>query len=103
MRSLAGRPDLCAINTTTLGFQTPVEETVEAIARAGFGGIAPWRREIEGRDVKAIGLRIRDAGLAVTGYCRSTYIPASTKSAFEQNIEANRRAIDDAAILGVDS
>ena len=76
MRSLVGRPDLCAINTATLGFQAPIEETIDAIAREGFGGIAPWRREIEARDTRAIAKRIRDAGLAVTDYCRSIFIPA---------------------------
>jgi sugar phosphate isomerase/epimerase len=103
VRTLAGRPDLCAINTATLGFQTPIEETIDAIAREGFGGIAPWRREIEGKDVRAIAKRISDAGLAVAGYCRSTFIPAATRSAFNENIDANRRAIGDAATLSARS
>jgi sugar phosphate isomerase/epimerase len=90
----------CSINTATLGFQSPIGDVIDAVARAGFGGIAPWRREVEGHDVKAIGKHIRDAGLAVTGYCRSTYIPSSTHEGFEQNVEANRKAIADAALLG---
>ena len=64
------------------------------MARAGFGAIAPWRREVEGQDVKAIARQIRDAGLAVPGYCRSTYIPAADRAGFEANVEANRRAIE---------
>jgi len=100
MRDLAGRPDLCAINTATLGFQTPIAETIEAIARHGFGGIAPWRREVEGGDIGAIARQIRHAGLTVTGYCRSTYLPAATRAAFLANVEDNRRAIADAARLG---
>lgn len=100
MRNLAGRADICSINTATLGFQAPIHEVIDAIARAGFGGIAPWRREVEGGDVRAISKRIRDAGLAVSGYCRSTYIPASTTAGFNANVAANRRAIDDAATLG---
>jgi sugar phosphate isomerase/epimerase len=103
MRDLAGHPELCAINTATLGFQTPIAETIEAIAKAGFGGIAPWRREVEGQDVKAIGRRIRDAGLKVTGYCRSTYIPAKTRAEFLASTASNFKAIDDAATLGADS
>ena len=90
----------CSINTATLGFQAAISEVIDAVARAGFGGIAPWRREVEGQDVATIGKRIRDAGLAVTGYCRSTYIPSSTRTSFEQNVEANRKAIADAATLG---
>ena len=100
MRSLAGRLDLCAINTATLGFRHAIAETIEVIARHGFGGIAPWRREIEGGDVKAIARQIRDAKLAVTGYCRSTYIPAATRREFEANIAANIAAITDAGLLG---
>jgi sugar phosphate isomerase/epimerase len=99
MRDLSDR-SLCAINTATLGFQASIETVVDAVAHAGFGGIAPWRREVEGRDVTAIATRIRDAKLKVTGYCRSTYIPASSRAGFEANVEVNRRAIDDAATLG---
>jgi sugar phosphate isomerase/epimerase len=100
MRNLQGHPELCAINTATFGFQTAIGETVDAIARAGFGGIALWRREVEGLDVLATGKLIRDAQLKVTSYCRSTYLPALTKQEFQKNIEDNYRAIDDAALLG---
>jgi sugar phosphate isomerase/epimerase len=100
-RRLAPRD--CAINTATLGFQAPIGEVIEAVARAGFGAIAPWRREVEGKDVKAISRRIRDAGLAVPGYCRSTYIPAADKAGFTENVDANRRAISDAGKLGARS
>jgi sugar phosphate isomerase/epimerase len=103
MRALAGRPDLCAINTATLGFQTPIEETIDAIAREGFGAIAPWRREIEGKSAGAIGRRIKEAGLKVTGYCRSSFIPALTRSEFDRNVEDNRRALREASELGADS
>jgi sugar phosphate isomerase/epimerase len=99
MRDLKNHPELCAINTATLGHQTPIVETIDAIARAGFGGIAPWRREVEGHDVRTIAKQIRDAGLNVTGYCRSTYMPALTKAEFDKNIADNFRALDDAALL----
>ena len=100
MRSLAGRPDLCAINTATLGFQASIADTIEAVARHGFGAIAPWRREVEGGDVAGIARQIRDAGLQVASYCRSTFIPAATPAQFHANIEDNKRALRDAATLG---
>jgi sugar phosphate isomerase/epimerase len=103
VRDLGEHPEFCAVNTATLGFQAPIGDTIEAIARAGFGGVAPWRREVEGGDVKAVAKRIRDAKLKVTGYCRSTFIPANDRAGFEANIEANRRAISDAALLGAGS
>jgi sugar phosphate isomerase/epimerase len=90
----------CSINTATLGFQAPLTEIIEAVARAGFPAIAPWRREVEGQDVGQVARHIRDAGLKLSGYCRSPYLPAATRAAFLQNIEANKRALDDAAVLG---
>jgi sugar phosphate isomerase/epimerase len=99
MRQLKGHPELCSINTATLGFQAPIEQVIDAVARAGFGGIAPWRREVDGHDVKAIARRIVDAGLKVTSYCRSTYIPANTREEFNANVAANIAALNDAAIL----
>ena len=102
MRPLAKHPELLAINTATLGFQVPIEEAIDAIARAGFGGIAPWRREVEGKPVELIAKCIRHAGLKTVGYCRSTYLPAADRAAFLASVESNLRALDDAAALGAE-
>ncbi len=102
MRDLGAHLNICSINTATLGFQKPIAETIDAVARAGFGAIAPWRREIEGNDVAAIGQHIRDAKLKVSGYCRSTYFPAQTTSEFHAAVDDNKRAITDTAKLGGD-
>jgi sugar phosphate isomerase/epimerase len=99
VRSLAQHLDLCSINTATLGYQLAIEQTIDAVARGGFGAIAPWRRELEGRAASQVGRHIREAGLRVSGYCRSTYIPAATREQFLANIEDNRRAVDQAAEL----
>jgi sugar phosphate isomerase/epimerase len=103
MRDLKGHLELCAVNTATLGFQEPLHRVIDAVAAAGFGGIAPWRREVEGHDVKAFGRQLREAGLKVTGYCRSTYIPSNSLSGFANNINSNKRALDDAATLGAET
>ena len=100
VRDLSQHLQSCSINTATLGFQAPIAEVIDAIAGAGFGLMAPWRREIEGGDVKAIARHIHDAGLKLSGYCRSTYVPAPDLAGFRANVEANKRALDDAAILG---
>ena len=96
-------PQHCAINTATLGFQAPIGQVIEAIVRHGFAGIAPWRREIEGQDVKAVAKQIRDAGLSVTSYCRSTYIPSEDVQGFNLNVASNIAALNDAANLGAES
>jgi sugar phosphate isomerase/epimerase len=100
VRLLKGRLDLCAINTATLGHKLPIEMMVDEIARYGFGGICPWRRDLDGRDAGSTARRIREAGLKVSGYCRSTSLTAPSRNAFDANIEDNRRAIDQAAVLG---
>jgi sugar phosphate isomerase/epimerase len=100
MRDLAGHPELISINTATLGFQRPLEDVIDAVARAGFGALAPWRREIEGKDVAALARLIRDAGLKVSDYCRSTYFPATERTQFLAHVADNKRAITDAATLG---
>ncbi|MEO6607067.1 MAG: sugar phosphate isomerase/epimerase family protein [Aestuariivirga sp.] len=100
MRDLAANPKLFSINNATLGFQIPLEKVIDEVARAGFGGLSPWRREVEGYSVDAIARRIRDAGLKVPSYCRSTYIPAADRQQFLANVADNKAAIDDAAILG---
>jgi sugar phosphate isomerase/epimerase len=100
MRDLAANPKLFSINNATLGFQIPLEKVIDEVARAGFGGLSPWRREVEGYSVDAIARRIRDAGLKVPSYCRSTYIPAADRQQFLATVADNKAAIDDAAILG---
>ncbi|WP_407123252.1 sugar phosphate isomerase/epimerase family protein [Bradyrhizobium sp. STM 3561] len=90
----------CSINTATLGHRSSIRDVIDRIARHGFGGIAPWRRDLEGQDHRLIGRHLRDAGLSLSGYCRGTYLPGADRSAFEANVEDNRRAIDEAAALG---
>lgn len=92
--------DRCSINTATLGHRSPIGHVVDLVAHHGFGAVAPWRRDLSGHDVAAVSRHIRDAGLAVSGLCRSTYFPAETRQEFLANVEDNRRALDDAAVLG---
>jgi len=90
----------CSINTATLGHREPIDVTIDRIAKAGFGGLAPWRHEVEAADVSKIAKQIRALDLKVTGYCRSTYFPASTQEQRQANIQSNVRALNDTAELG---
>lgn len=100
MRSLAGRLDLCSINTATLGHRESIAVVIDAVARHGFGGIAPWRRDLEEQDLLRVARHIREAGLAVTGYCRSTAFPAATTEGARLAVAENLQALRDAATLG---
>jgi len=103
MRNLQGRLDLCSINTATLGHREALSTTIDRIAAAGFGGIAPWRHEVGNANVADVARQIRALGLSVTGYCRSTYLPATSRAQFAANIDANKAALRDAATLGARS
>ena len=92
-------PARCSINTATLGYKAPIAAVIDQIARHGFGAIAPWRREVEDGDVRAIARQIRDAGLKVSGYCRSSYMPAAEPSERLRIHDENLRALRDAAAL----
>lgn len=93
-------PDRCSINTATLGHREPLETVIDRVARHGFGGIAPWRRDCEGIAIESIARHIKDAGLTVSGYCRSSYIPRATVKEREAVFAENCRAIEEAAALG---
>ena len=99
-RLLALSPERCAINTATLGHREPIQIVIDRVARHGFGGIGPWRRDLEGQDVHRVARQIQEAGLSVSGYCRSAYIPGATSAERDAAFAENCRAIDEAAVLG---
>ena len=100
MRTLKNHLELCAVNTATFGFQAPLSKVIDEVARAGFGAIAPWRREVECQDVKTLARQICDSGLKVTGYCRSEYFTGTTAAERKGAMKVNLKALDDAAELG---
>jgi sugar phosphate isomerase/epimerase len=92
-----------ALNTATLGHNLdgagmgwPVERVIDACAARGFGGIVFWRREIGTRAVE-IGNRVRQAGLQVTGLCRTPYLVGRDAPA---TLDEAHASIDMAAALG---
>ncbi len=102
MRDLGKNLKDCSINSATLGFQWPVRKTVDAIARTGFGHCAIWRQELEGESINSVAQHIHDAGLKVTGYCRSAYLPADEANSRLAAINVNKRLMDDAKSLGAE-
>ncbi len=99
MRTLTGNLHQCAINTATLGHREPLDRTLERIAAAGFGGVAPWRDELETIGAAKISRQLRALQLDVSGYCRSSYLTGS-KSERRESMESNVRALHDAAEIG---
>lgn len=75
-------------------------ETLEGCARAEIPFVGLWREK-----VAEIGLRdtirlLRELDLRVSSLCRGGFFPTSSQTAFEANLDDNRRAIEAAALLG---
>lgn len=100
LRDLARRPNLCCINTATLGFREPIAVTARRVSEAGFGFITPWRQEIDEANPHRAAAAIRATGLKLGGYCRTTYFSADDEAGRRAAIDSNRRAIEVAAELG---
>lgn len=77
-------------------------QVIEACARHGIPGIAPWRDVLQAMGVEAAAKHIRGAGLRVTGLCRGGMFPAVEKAGRAAAIEDNRRAIAEAHAIGAD-
>jgi len=99
MRDLSHDKALLAINSATVK-SLALEQCVEAIARAGIGGIAPWRDIVQACGVPRAGKLIRDAGLAVSCLCRGGMFTATDAAGRRAAIEDNQRAVDEAVGIG---
>jgi len=97
--TLRGQLQRCSINSATLGHRSPIDRVARRVADAGFGWIAPWRRDLEGVDVPSLRRQLDDDGLRVSSLCRSTFFPHATADARARSIDDNKAALDTAAEL----
>ena len=88
---------LCVHTITTKPWS--IEEACDRYAASGVPGITVWRQWLEGRDVVAVGQRLRSAGLRVVSVARGGFFPAADAAGLQAAIDDNRRAIDQAAGL----
>lgn len=100
LRNLREQPALTCINTATLGFREPLEQTANRIAENGFKWITPWRQDVDEHYPERAANAIQQAGLKVSSYCRTTYFTGNSTAERQQAIDDNRRALEVAAILG---
>ena len=107
MRDVSNDHSLLALNTATLGHNLDgygagwsPEQVVDACAARGYGGITFWRREFDD-NAHQIGERVRDAGMRVTGLCRTPLLVG--QGAPDYVADDFKRAIDMASDLGADS
>ncbi len=89
-----------SLNAATVRTQWTLPQIIDGCARHGISGIAPWRDQVAAMGLKEAAARIRDAGLAVTGYCRGGMFPAVDRDGRRAALDENQRAVDEALTLG---
>nr|WP_240930918.1 sugar phosphate isomerase/epimerase family protein [Rhodococcus sp. B10] len=73
-----------------------MKEAIDGAARAGLGGIGPWRDRVQEAGVARAAKMLSAAGLRVSSLCRGGFLTAID----DDGLEDNRRALDEAAELG---
>ena len=92
-----------SLNLATVRRQWGLRDAVEAAARHGFAGVAPWREMVLETGIAESARLLRDSGLRVTGYCRAGLFPAADAAGRQAAIDDNKRAIDEAAAIGAEN
>jgi sugar phosphate isomerase/epimerase len=95
-------PHELSLNLATVRRQWPMREAVEAAARHGFVGVAPWRDMVEETGAAEAARIFQGSGLRVTGYCRGGLFAAAGPDGFAAAIDDNKRMIDEAAAIGAE-
>src|ERR1700690_1819432 len=91
-----------SLNLATVRQQWKLPQAVEAAARHGFAGVAPWREMVQETGVAASAQIFKDNGLRVTGYCRGGLFGAGGADKFQSAVDDNKRMIDEAAAIGAE-
>jgi sugar phosphate isomerase/epimerase len=89
---------LCIHTITTKPW--PIETAARAFSAAGVGGITVWRDALTGRDIAGTADMLRELNLQVVSLCRGGFFPAIDKTKRQAAIDENRKAIDEAHLLG---
>src|ERR1700722_7210847 len=76
-----------------------LEQAVRNCSRNGVPYIGVWRHKLDGDAAKASAM-IRSEGLRVSSLCRGGWFSAPTAEERRERVEDNRRAIEEAALLG---
>jgi sugar phosphate isomerase/epimerase len=89
---------LCIHTITTKSWS--IEEAAERYEAAGVKGISVWRQYLEGRDIATTGERLRKHGLEIVSLVRGGFFPSVSSAEREKALDDNRKAIEEAAVLG---
>jgi sugar phosphate isomerase/epimerase len=99
MRDFSADHRWLSLNTATVRKQGNLAEIIEACARHGIRAIDPWREQVAGVGLERAVRAVRDAGLALSGYCRGGMFTSDAAHRLEVR-DDNRRVVDEAKALG---
>jgi len=94
LRRTAPEPSRLSLNTATVKKQWKLGQIIDACARHGIPGIAPWRDQVAEFGLEQTARLIKTHGLTVSGLCRGGFFTARDWR------DDNRRAIAEAHVLG---
>lgn len=97
-RQITDLSRLCIHTITTKPWA--IEKSAVKFGEAGVGGISVWRDTLEGRDIYKTGEMIRSNGLEIVSLVRGGFFTSDSLQKREKAISENKRAIDEAAVLG---
>jgi sugar phosphate isomerase/epimerase len=100
MRDLSQHLELLSLNTATVRKQAPLDRIIEAAVARGIGLIDPWREQVQAIGLDKVARQIRDAGVRLSGYCRGGFYTGVNAKELATALDDNRRAIDEAKVLG---
>ncbi len=91
-----------SINQMTVK-QLSMPELVDACLELGVPGVGLWREPVQSYGLEETAKLVRGAGLAVTTLCRGGFFTAIDPAERARALDDNRRAVDEAAVLGTDT
>jgi sugar phosphate isomerase/epimerase len=100
MRDFSRGVEHLSINTATVKKQLSLPAIIEACARRGIRAIDPWRDQVAAAGLSATARQLKDAGVALSGYCRGGFFTAADAAGINAALEDNRKAVDEAKTLG---
>ena len=92
--------DRLSINQLTTRDRWSLPEAVDGYARAGVGTMAVWWEKLREIGAERAARVIRDAGMAVSGYCVGGMMTARDPADRRRRLDDNRRMVDEAAAIG---
>src|ERR1700689_4231574 len=91
-----------SLNLATVRQQWKLPQAVEAAARHGFAGVAPWREMVQETGITESAHIFKANGMRVTGYCRGGLFAAVGREKLQATIDDNKRMIDEAAAIAAE-